>query len=135
MILKSDLHLFDKSGRTIVFTEKPSADTENVTYVRIDFKQDFLKNILDSLFSLNYQNLLVEGGSRLLNSFLNAGLWDEIHMETSPQKIGEGVPAPDLGSIQFIRDSEFSCGEGSMLRKIQILLSPHMVKRLSFSGK
>jgi len=131
-VLEADLNVFDKSGRTLVFTEKPMADTENVSYIRVDFKQDFLMKILDSLYERKFQTLLVEGGSKLLNSFLEAGLWDEIHIETSPQKVGDGVPVPDLGGIPFIRESEIFCGEGSTLRKMQMLRSPDKEKGLSF---
>jgi diaminohydroxyphosphoribosylaminopyrimidine deaminase/5-amino-6-(5-phosphoribosylamino)uracil reductase len=37
---------------------------------------------------------LVEGGAKLLNSFIESGLWDEAHVEISPAKISKGIPAP-----------------------------------------
>jgi len=41
---------------------------------------------------------LVEGGAKLLNSFIELGLWDEAHVEVSEQVIHEGVSAPTLNS-------------------------------------
>ncbi len=40
-------------------------------------------------------SLMVEGGRKLLQSFINAGLYDEIRIETSPEPLGKGVEAPD----------------------------------------
>ena len=41
-------------------------------------------------------SLLVEGGTRLLQTFIAEGLWDEARVETAPLCLGEGVPAPRL---------------------------------------
>lgn len=41
-------------------------------------------------------SLLVEGGPTLLRSFLDAGLYDRIRVETSPLVLGTGLPAPDI---------------------------------------
>jgi diaminohydroxyphosphoribosylaminopyrimidine deaminase/5-amino-6-(5-phosphoribosylamino)uracil reductase len=38
----------------------------------------------------------VEGGTRLLNSFIQSGLWDEANVFISSKKINEGVRAPML---------------------------------------
>ena len=40
-------------------------------------------------------SLMVEGGTRTLDSFLAADLFDEVRIETSPLIVGSGVPAPD----------------------------------------
>ncbi|GAB6975953.1 bifunctional diaminohydroxyphosphoribosylaminopyrimidine deaminase/5-amino-6-(5-phosphoribosylamino)uracil reductase RibD [Prevotella falsenii] len=41
-------------------------------------------------------SLIVEGGARTLQSFIHAGLWDEIRVETAPFTINNGVAAPHL---------------------------------------
>ncbi len=42
------------------------------------------------------QSLLVEGGARTLNSFIESGLWDEVRIETAPFALGTGIPAPKI---------------------------------------
>lgn len=42
------------------------------------------------------QTLLVEGGRRTLQSFLDAGLWDEAWEETAGILLGDGVAAPTI---------------------------------------
>lgn len=44
-------------------------------------------------------SVLVEGGANLLQQFIDLGLWDEIHVETSPDTLGGGVKAPSLDAI------------------------------------
>lgn len=55
-----------------------------------------LQSILDDCVSRNLQSLIVEGGATTLRSFLDAGLWDELRVETSPLRVGDGTPAPQL---------------------------------------
>ena len=57
---------------------------------------------LAHLYEEKKQSLVVEGGAKTLQSFLDAGLWDEIRIETAPFTIGEGIEAPRLpGNIRI----------------------------------
>ncbi|MCR4852974.1 MAG: bifunctional diaminohydroxyphosphoribosylaminopyrimidine deaminase/5-amino-6-(5-phosphoribosylamino)uracil reductase RibD [Prevotella sp.] len=40
------------------------------------------------------QSIIVEGGRKTLQSFLDAGLWDELRVEIAPIAIGSGTSAP-----------------------------------------
>ncbi|MDO4755743.1 MAG: RibD family protein, partial [Parabacteroides sp.] len=86
--------LLDGSVRTLVFTECEAENRPNVEYVQTDFKQDVLPQVLHYLYKQKLNSLMVEGGSLLLQSFLNAGLWDEAWIETAPVLLGDGVRAP-----------------------------------------
>ena len=92
--LPADLHLFDGRQRTLVFTERQKESRPNVEYRNIDYSQDILPQVLEVLHQEQLQSLLVEGGRQLLQSFIDANLWDEVHIEYCPNVIGEGVPAP-----------------------------------------
>lgn len=52
--------------------------------------------LLDELYGKNVQSLIVEGGSTTHRSFLEAGLWDEIRIETAPITVSGGTRAPRL---------------------------------------
>lgn len=95
--LPRTLRLFDGSHPTLVFTactDVPSLP--NVEYVALDFSKDILPQLLSELYGRRIQSLLVEGGSALLQSFIDADLWDEAHVETAPLTLTEGVKAPAL---------------------------------------
>lgn len=52
--------------------------------------------LLTSLCERGCHRLLVEGGAKVHQSFISAGLWDEAHEEISPLLLHDGVPAPAL---------------------------------------
>lgn len=94
--LPHTLHLFDGTVPTLVLTEKEQAGKTGVEYIRMDFEQDLLPQLMQMLYDRQLQSLLVEGGSQLLQSFMDAGCWDEIRVEKCPQLLHHGVEAPVL---------------------------------------
>ena len=94
--LPATLHLFDGSVPTIVFTSKEKEPYNNVEYIRLDFSTSILPQMMEVLFARNIQSLLVEGGSQLLQSFLDENCWDEIFVEEAPFTLQDGVKAPVL---------------------------------------
>lgn len=94
LTLPSDLKLFDHSTPTIVFTAEKKENEENLEYITIDFSADILPQILTVLYERKIQSLMVEGGTTLLQSFIDLGLWDEMFVEHSEKVLGEGVKSP-----------------------------------------
>lgn len=94
--LSTALHVFDGSQPTIVYHTSPlhrGAGGE-VIYQQLDSNQPFLAQLLEDLHQRRIQSLLVEGGTRLLQSFIDAGLWDEMAIFKSPLALGDGIVAP-----------------------------------------
>lgn len=94
--LPADLRLFDGSQKTVVFTCIKDYPHENVEAEYINRDEDFIPAILSKIYEMKLQSLLVEGGSRLLSSFIEKNLWDEIWVEKCPAVIGSGVEAPSI---------------------------------------
>ena len=94
--LPEDLNLFDHTTPTLVLTAKEKASSDNLEYVKLDFEQNILPQIMHVLYERKIQSLMVEGGSNLLQSFINQEMWDEMHIEHSPKVLGNGVAAPLL---------------------------------------
>lgn len=55
-----------------------------------------LPRLMADLHQRQVQSLMVEGGSKTLQGFIDAGLWDEIRVETSRLLVSEGTKAPVL---------------------------------------
>jgi diaminohydroxyphosphoribosylaminopyrimidine deaminase/5-amino-6-(5-phosphoribosylamino)uracil reductase len=91
--------LMDGTAPTWVFTAMERESGNNIEYIPIDFSRDVLRQVLSHLYARKHTSLLVEGGARLLNHFLQEELWDEIQTETSPITLGEGVKAPAIPSF------------------------------------
>lgn len=97
LTLPKHLALFDGSVRTLVFTQRDdSSNRPNVEYIRLDFKKDILPQIMEVLYKEKLQSLMVEGGSILLQSFIDAGCWDEAYIEQSDAHLKDGVKAPSF---------------------------------------
>ena len=61
---------------------------------------------LASLHAQQVQSLMVEGGAKTLQWFMDNGLWDEIRIETAPVAIADGTRAPQLPAGIAILSSE-----------------------------
>lgn len=55
-----------------------------------------IERLLAGLYESNVQSLIVEGGATTLTSFIQAGLCDEIRVETAPLTVSRGTRAPLL---------------------------------------
>lgn len=95
--LPKNLKIFDRTAKTIIFTEKNVQNSnDNIEYVKINYEEDILYTSMKKLYERNIQSLLVEGGAKLLQSFINNGLWDETIIETGKITINNGIKAPIL---------------------------------------
>ncbi len=104
LTLPQNLNIFNDSQKTLVYTEgvtdfikKEGEDT--VHYINIEFGDKTLNNILDDLFSKKINILFVEGGAQILQSFIDAGLWDEARIIKNPHLLlsnQSGISAPRL---------------------------------------
>lgn len=94
--LSRELTVFDQKETTWVFTENQEEETENLTFIKLDFNQDILPQMLAELYKRDIPSVIVEGGSVLLSSFLQENLWDEAFVYTGNQFFGKGVKAPEI---------------------------------------
>lgn len=94
--LPSHLALFDGTVSTLIFSTKKGDLRNNVTYIIIDFEGDVVKQILENLYDLNFQSLIVEGGAKTLNMFIESDLWDEAYVLEGPVLLHQGIKAPSL---------------------------------------
>ena len=82
-ILPPTLHLKDNSTPTVIYSHES------------------IEEILADLYARGIQSLLVEGGAKLLQSFIDKGLGDEARIETAPLCLGQGTKAPTLKDEQL----------------------------------
>lgn len=88
-------HIFDGSQPTFCYNLQKSETSANLHFIRLD-KDFFLENILQDLFERKVQSVLVEGGAKLLQSFIEKNLWDEARVFVSQVRFEEGISAPKL---------------------------------------
>ncbi|MEZ5106504.1 MAG: bifunctional diaminohydroxyphosphoribosylaminopyrimidine deaminase/5-amino-6-(5-phosphoribosylamino)uracil reductase RibD [Draconibacterium sp.] len=92
--LPHNLNLFDNSTATLVFNSVKNDWQNNTEFVKIDFAEKVVEQIIEKLYERKIQSLIVEGGKQLLESFMKAGIWDEAHVYIGPKLFGNGIEAP-----------------------------------------
>ncbi|MET0391629.1 MAG: bifunctional diaminohydroxyphosphoribosylaminopyrimidine deaminase/5-amino-6-(5-phosphoribosylamino)uracil reductase RibD [Chitinophagaceae bacterium] len=97
--LPASLKLFDRQVRTIVFNRHKQEEDGNLCYYQVADEAGLVHQVLQALYELKIQSVLVEGGARLLQSFIDEGMWDEARVITG-HKTGPagGLAAPDYGA-------------------------------------
>ena len=95
--LSKDLNLFDNSTKTFIFNEIKTDLEDNTIYIGIEDFDHFLPQyILYQLYLQDVQSLIIEGGIKTLQTFIDANLWDEARIFTGNVKWGEGKKAPRI---------------------------------------
>ena len=106
--LPSTLKLFDGKVKTIVFNLIKSHEGNNLNFFKISKEIGVAGQILNALYHLNIQSLLVEGGTQMLQSFINEDEWDEAKVITNESLlVGKGLPAPQLQNHQYAGSEQF----------------------------
>lgn len=92
--LDSKLHLFDGSQKTIIFSEKENSSRPDI--IQLNFDENFEESILEELYKSGLQSVIIEGGRKTLDRFINKGLWDEARVFSSSESWGSGIEAPRI---------------------------------------
>lgn len=89
-------HLKDRSVPTIIFTSNASKiSVENLEYI-VASPETLVSQTLEVLYQKGIQSLIVEGGTKTLQTFIDINLWDEARIFTTTETFGAGVTAPKL---------------------------------------
>lgn len=86
--------VFNREAETIVFNLEQDAFHDNVKHVKL--KTIDVKSILEALYELNVISVMVEGGSKTIQSFIDSNLWDEAIVITGSIHYRSGTKAPKI---------------------------------------
>lgn len=81
--LSKDFSVFNTEAKTIRITEKD-----------IEFSKNRSLQICELLFQNNINSVIIEGGSKTLQTFINDNIWDEARVFTGTIQFNKGVKAP-----------------------------------------
>jgi diaminohydroxyphosphoribosylaminopyrimidine deaminase/5-amino-6-(5-phosphoribosylamino)uracil reductase len=83
--LNSDYSIFNEDSKTIRITNKD-----------IDFDKPIATQIATLLHKQNINSIIIEGGAKTLQTFINEELWDEARIFTGTVEFKDGTKAPEL---------------------------------------
>ncbi len=96
--IPADVNVFDNSEKTIVLTASKNKieSQENLLFKQIDFSSNLAEQVCTVLQEENIQSIIIEGGAKTLQTFIDANLWDEARVFTGVNEFKSGVEAPVL---------------------------------------
>jgi len=102
LILPESLNIFKQDAKTIVIADK-SAQSRALKYNKhlngikfVDYHKDFYSQLFRILINKNIQSVIIEGGEKVLNSFIKRELWDEARIFYGDKQFIQGVRAPNI---------------------------------------
>jgi len=95
--LPPTLKVFNGKQRTVIFNTVKHEENEKLTYYQVTGDVDLIHQIVNALYQMKIQSVIVEGGARLLQSFIDEGMWDETRIIKNEELIiNHGLAAPEL---------------------------------------
>lgn len=116
--LSSGLKIFNAETETLVIADIKAKHltkkylNKKISIEFLDFNKRFEEQLMKVLLDKNIQSLIIEGGEKVLNFFIEKKLWDEARVFTGNIFFIKGVNAPKIkGEIikeEFLGNSKLS---------------------------
>lgn len=96
-----DYHIFNDEAETLVFNSLKDDESGNVKFIKTS-RENFIENLLKKLHERQIQSVIIEGGSLVLQQFIDADLWDEsIIIKNKNLLLKNGTKAPKFDNTPF----------------------------------
>ena len=83
--ITKESHIFDNQAKTISISKN-----------EMPFDENLASNIASFLFEQNIQSVLIEGGTKTLQTFIDSNLWDEARVFKGAISFNKGIKAPEF---------------------------------------
>lgn len=83
--ISKESHIFDNQAKTISISKN-----------EMPFDENLASNIASFLFEQNIQSVLIEGGTKTLQTFIDSNLWDEARVFKGAISFNKGIKAPEF---------------------------------------
>jgi diaminohydroxyphosphoribosylaminopyrimidine deaminase / 5-amino-6-(5-phosphoribosylamino)uracil reductase len=93
--LPSDLLFFDGKVKTIVLSNGCKEFRDRSILIQVQ-NSNVIKTLLDYLHSEKITSLVIEGGPKTLQNFLDLNLWDEAYVYIGDVRFINGIKAPNF---------------------------------------
>ena len=105
--IPSSFKVLNEEAKAIIFNLSENSAKRNIWFIKLS-NQNFLKEMLYSLYENDIQSVLVEGGAKTLQSFIDSSLWDEARIITNENLIVEnGINAPQMKDFKLVNSEKY----------------------------
>ena len=93
--IPSDNRIFSDGNSMFLYSSiQPPHLPEHIEWCKLSWESDDLKPLLEDLSQRGVSSIFVEGGQKLLNSFIKQNLWDEAWVIRTQKELLDGLKAP-----------------------------------------
>lgn len=93
--LNTTFSVFNTIAETLIISSKHE-DKNNSAIIDFSKHNAIAHQICNVLYDRNINSIIIEGGSKTLQTFIDENLWDEARVFTGTIKFKEGIKAPKL---------------------------------------
>ena len=94
--IPENYNLLNGKELTIVLTERLSKNSTNLLFEVIDFEKNVPVQICKVLYKYEVQSVIIEGGAKTLQSFIDENLWDEAFVFVGNTFFENGLKSPKI---------------------------------------
>ena len=94
--ISENAQVFNNKTTTVVITEKEKTINGSTEYAQVSFDENLITSIIAIVYDKGLQSIIIEGGSKTLQSFIDENLWDEALVFRGPLNMNNGIKAPTL---------------------------------------
>lgn len=101
--LPNHLVMFNDGKPMIIFNEEKNDEQGALRFVKINSHQDFIDQLFTYCYQNGVQSILIEGGAKLLQSFIDTDRWDETRIITNTAlQVATGLQAPIIKNATML---------------------------------
>ena len=108
--VNKEASIFNSESETIILNNLRDEEKGHLKHIQLsDFS---IGSILNALYKKNIQSIIVEGGAKTIQNFIDENIWDEARVLVGKIEFNEGLKAPKLSrlpkqKIDFFGDKIF----------------------------
>jgi len=95
--IEPSANIYNNESPTIIVNTEKNDKLNNITFYKLGKNENMIEGILTFLYKNNITSIIIEGGTKTIQSFIDVGLWDEARLITNTLlNIHNGIKAPVL---------------------------------------
>ncbi|WP_339653628.1 bifunctional diaminohydroxyphosphoribosylaminopyrimidine deaminase/5-amino-6-(5-phosphoribosylamino)uracil reductase RibD [uncultured Maribacter sp.] len=99
--IPSEFHVFDGKQKTIICTEVEDTNQfiGDINYKVLNFENLLPHQLCSLLYEEQIQSIIIEGGCKTLEGFIESNLWDEARIFKGATTFKKGIKAPKIQGV------------------------------------
>jgi len=99
--------ILDQTSPTIILNQQINKIEGVNDFIQINFEREIIPQLNELLYQKNIQSIIIEGGAKLLQTFIDEGVWDESRVITNTHLVIEnGIASPDFENKPLIKQEK-----------------------------